>query len=41
MPMAMPPRSIAEIVLSLPSFCPQVVPSSSALLMKHFFSATG
>ena len=41
MPIATPPTLIADTSLSLPSFWPQVVPSSSAFLMKHFFSATG
>ena len=41
MPIATPPVLIAATSLSLPSFCPQVVPSSSASRMKHFFSATG
>ena len=40
-PVATAPVAITEIRLSLTSFCPQVVPSSSFDLMKHWTSATG
>ena len=40
-PVATAPDAITEIRLSLTSFWPQVVPSSSFDLMKHSTSATG
>ncbi len=41
MPMATAPSSMALTPLSASSCCPQVVPSSSADLMKHSLSLSG